>query len=303
MSERIAYVNGRFVPESQASVSILDRGFLYGDSVYDASRTFNGEPWRMREHIDRLYLSCRYARLDPGMDADAMEALSLDLIARNRNAYGAGEEFRINHWVTRGGGLSIDPEISRSAHTVVIFTLPMDYARFAHGYAEGVPALIASVRRTPPECIEPRAKVGGKMNHIQAEFEAKQAGAWAIMLDVNGYMAEGPSYNCFFVCNGEILTSHATNCLIGVNRSFVFELGAKLGIPVRETNLTHYDLITADEAFFTGNTLCMLPVRSVDGVEMAAGAPGPITERLSAAWIEDTGCDWRGKAIQVLNRT
>jgi branched-chain amino acid aminotransferase len=104
------------------------------------------------------------------------------------------------------------------------------------------------------------------------------------------------------VRNGEILTSHATNCLVGVNRSFVFELGQRLGIPVRETNLTHYDLITADEAFFTGNTLCLLPVQSVNGVAMRDGAPGPVSERLTRAWIEDAGCDWRGKAIGVLNR-
>lgn len=302
MSERIVYLNGERVPESQARVSILDRGFLYGDSVYDSSRTFNGEPWRMRGHIDRLYLSCRYARLDPGMDADAMEALSLDLVARNRAAYAEGEEFRINHWVTRGGGLSIDPELAPSAHTVVVFTLPMDYERFAHGYLEGVPAVVTSVRRTPPECVEPRAKVGAKMNHIQSEFEAKQAGAWAIMLDLRGHMAEGPSYNCFFVRDGAILTSRATNCLDGVNRRYVFELGEKLGIPVRETDLTHYDLLIADEAFFTGNSICLLPVRSVDGVAMAAGAPGPVTTALTEAWCEDVGCDWRAKAVATLNR-
>jgi len=302
MTERIAYVNGQFVAESEARVSILDRGFLYGDSVYDSSRTFNGAPWRMRGHIDRLYLSCRYARLDPGMSADALESLTNDLIEQNRGAYQSADEFRINHWVSRGGGISIDPEIARSEHTVVVFTLPMDYARFAHGYLEGVPAAVTSVRRTPPECVEPRAKVGGKMNHIQSEFEAKQAGAWAIMLDIHGFMAEGPSYNCFLVRNGEILTSHATNCLVGVNRSYIFELASRLGLPVREANLTHYDLITADEAFFTGNSICLLPVTSVDGVAMSDGAPGPVAEKLTAAWAEETGCDWRGKAVASLNR-
>ena len=191
MNERIAYLHGEFVAESQAKVSILDRGFLYGDSVYDSSRTFDGAPWRMREHIDRLYMSCRYARLAPGMSAGEMEAVSMELIERNRGVYTQGEEFRINHWVTRGGGISIDTDLDPTAHTVAIFTLPMDYQRFAHGYLEGVPAVVTSVRRTPPECVEPRAKIGGKMNHIQAEFEAKQANAWAIMLDMQGFMAEG----------------------------------------------------------------------------------------------------------------
>ncbi len=195
MSERIAYLHGQYVVESAAKVSILDRGFLYGDSVYDSSRTFDGNPWRMRDHIDRLYLSCRYARLEPDMSADEMEAVSMELIERNRDVYRQGEEFRINHWVTRGGGVSIDTDLDPTAHTVAIFTLPMDYQRFAHGYLEGVPAVVTSVRRTPPECVEPRAKIGGKMNHIQAEFEAKQANAWAIMLDMQGFMAEGPSYN------------------------------------------------------------------------------------------------------------
>jgi branched-chain amino acid aminotransferase len=302
MSKRIAYLRGEFLPESRANVSILDRGFLYGDSVYDSSRTFGGQPWRMRDHIDRLYQSCRYARLDPGMSPDEMETLSLDLLERNRDVYASGEEFRINHWITRGGGVSIDTDLIDSRHTVAIFTLPMDYQRFAHGYLEGVPALITSVRRTPPECVEPRAKIGGKMNHIQAEFEAKQAGAWAIMLDMSGFLAEGPSYNCFIVKNGELLTSHTSNCLVGINRSYILELAGRLGIPVREANLTHYDLVTCDEAFFCANSICLLPVRSIDGVAMGDGAPGPVVERLTQAWVEESGCDWRGKAVASLNR-
>lgn len=304
MSERIAYLHGEYVVESQAKVSILDRGFLFGDSVYDSSRTFDGVPWRMRDHIDRLYMSCRYARLAPNMSAEQMEAVTVELIERNRSdgAYAKGEEFRINHWVTRGGGVSIDTDLAPTTHTVAIFTLPMDYERFAHGYLEGIPAVVTSVRRTPPECVEPRAKIGGKMNHIQAEFEAKQANAWAIMLDMQGFLAEGPSYNCFIVRNGELLTSAATNCLVGINRTFIIELGQRLGIPVREGNLTPYDLVTADEAFFCANSICLLPVRSINGIDMADGAPGPITERLTQAWIEDAGCDWRQKAVASLNR-
>ena len=104
MSERIAYLNGRFVAESEAKVSILDRGFLFGDSVYDSSRTFNEVPWRMRSHIQRLQDSCCYARLDPGMDVDQMDTLSQTLVEKNADAYASDEEFRINHWVTRGGG-------------------------------------------------------------------------------------------------------------------------------------------------------------------------------------------------------
>lgn len=302
MSERIAYLYGQFLPESEARVSILDRGFLFGDSVYDSSRTFGGSPWRMRDHIDRLYLSCRYARLDPGMRAEEMESVSNELIERNRAVYTDGEEFRINHWVTRGGGVSIDTDLLTSGHTLAIFTLPMDYRRFAHGYLEGVPAVITSVRRTPAECVEPRAKVGGKMNHIQAEFEAKQAGAWAVMLDTQGLVAEGPSYNCFVVRDGQLFTPHSNNSLVGINQTYIVELAERLGIPVREANLTPYDMVIADEVFFCANSICLLPVKSVDGVATAAGAPGPIAERLTQAWIEDTGCDWRAKAVASLNR-
>ena len=299
MSERIAYVNGKLVPESQASVSILDRGFLYGESVYDASRTFNGVPWRLRTHIERLYESCRYANLDPGISLDEMEAITNDLIERNRAGYG-DDEFRINHWVTRGGGLSYDPALNASGPTVVAFTLPIDYQRFAHGYREGVASIVAKVRRTPPECVNPNAKVGNKMNHMQAELEGKAAGAWAIMLDIHGFMAEGPSYNCFFVKDGELLTSTLRNCLGGVNRTFVLELARSAGIPVREVDLTHDALLVMDEAFHTGNTLCALPVASIDGKRLSGGAPGPITTRLIDAWIEAVGCDWKTKALDAL---
>ncbi len=300
MSERIAYVKGRFVPEAEANVSILDRGFLYGDSVYDASRTFGGRPWRLRSHIDRLYLSCRYARLDPGMGADEMEALTMELVERNRAAYGEGEEFRINHWVTRGGGVSSAASHTHGAHTLVIFTLPMDYTRYAHGYREGVRSVVTGVRRTPPECVEPRAKVGGKMNHVQAEFEAQEAGAWPIMLDTNGFVAEGSSYNCFFVREGALLTPTDRNCLAGVTRAHVIDMARELGIPVREANLTRYDLLTADEAFHTGNSICILPVSSVDGARMAHGAPGPITRRLMSLWASQVDCDWAAKSLAAL---
>lgn len=300
MSERVAYVNGQFVAESNATVSILDRGFLYGDGVYDASRTFNGIPWRLRDHIDRLYLSCRYARLDPGISADEMERLTLDLVERNSSAYEEGEEMRINHWVTRGGGTSSSAAHNSGAHTLVIFTLPIDYTRFAQGYLEGVPSIVTGVRRIPPECVEPKAKVGNKMNHIQAEFQAREAGAWGIMLDIQGFVAEGTSYNCFFVRDGELLTPTDRNCLVGVTRTHVIEMAEELGIPVREKDLTRYDLLTAEEAFHTGNSICILPVSSIDGVKMTHGAPGPVTKRLTELWARQVECDWVKKSVDAL---
>ncbi len=300
MSERIAFINGQYVPESNAKVSILDRGFLYGDSVYDASRTFNGEPWHLREHIDRLYLSCRYARLDPGMPADEMERLTLDLVERNRPVYDEDEEFRINHWVTRGGGTSSSATHTLGAHTVVIFTLPIDYTRFAQGYLEGVPSVVTGVRRIPPECVEPRAKVGNKMNHVQAEFQAREAGAWSIMLDIHGFVAEGSSYNCFFVRKGELLTPTDRNCLVGVTRTHVINMAKELGIAVREADLTRYDLLTSDEAFHTGNSICILPVSSIDGVKMEHGAPGPVTKKLMDLWASQVQCDWVKKSVDAL---
>ena len=299
MSERIAYVNRAFVPESQATVSILDRGFLYGDSVYDASRTFNRVPWRLRAHLERLYQSCHYANLNPGIDVDEMEAITNEVVERNRALYG-DDEFRINHWVTRGGGESYDPALNANRPTVVVFTLPIDYQRFAHGYREGVPSIVAEVRRTPPQCVNPNAKVGNKMNHMQAELEGKAAGAWAIMLDIHGFMAEGPSYNCFFVKDGEVLTSTTRNCLGGVSRTYVLELAERIGVAAREADLTHEALLTMEEAFLTGNSICMLPVASIDARPMESGAPGPVTTRLIDAWVEEVGCDWKTKALSAL---
>ena len=299
MSERIVYLNGMLVPESGANVSILDRGFLYGDSVYDSSRTFDGKPWRLREHIERLYESCAYAQLLPDLDIDAMESITAEVIERNKDAYASDEEFRINHWVTRGGGVSYDATLNRTGPTVVVFTLPLDYERFADGYIGGVECIVPQTRRTPPQCVSPRAKVGNKMNHMQAEFEAKAHNAWAIMLDLNGRVAEGPSYNCFFVRDGEILTPSLENCLSGVNRSFIFELAGKIGIVAREAELEHADLHDLDEAFNTGNSICLLPVSSIDGVALRHGAPGPITERLVRAWVEEVGSDWRAKALET----
>ena len=207
---------------------------------------------------------------------------------------------RVNHWVTRVGGVSSSAAHTRGAHTVVIFTLPMDYSRFARGYREGVRSIVSGVRRIPPECVEPRAKVGNKMNHVQAEFQAQEADAWAIMLDVSGFVAEGPSYNCFFVRDGELLTPTERNCLTGVTRAHVIDMAKELGVPVREANLTRYDLLVADEAFHTGNSICILPVSSIDGTRMARGAPGPVTQKLMDLWASQVGCDWAAKSLAAL---
>ena len=297
MADYTAYYCGEWMPAGKVRIDPMDRGFLVGDAVFDVARTFNGKSFRMREHVDRLYRSLRYVRMDPGMSAEDMVKISEELIARNEHLRAEVGDFAIWQFVTRGRG--------RWAHSagppaVGVFIRSLGFARFAHLYREGAHGVIVRVRSYSPESLDPKVKNFSRMNFNIAELEAAdidQAG-WPILLDVRGNVAEGVGYNVFIVTGGTIRTPGDRSVLQGVSRGMVFELAKGLGVSIVEEDLQPYDVYTADEAFFSSTSPCVLPVTRVDRRQIGTGAPGPVVQRLLTAWSDAVGVDVVEQALR-----
>ncbi len=287
--ERVAYVNGRIVPESQAVVSIRDRGFLQGDAVFDTTRTFGGRIFRLDEHLDRFFSSLKYMRIDPGLPKEDFARLTMEVLEANLPLLDDDDDYWVSQRVTRG--MRVGDE---QRPTVVIECLPLPFKARAKYYRDGLPVIVPSVRRTPPESQSPRAKVHNYVNLVQAELEAtaQRSDAWPILLDTNGNLCEGPGSNIFIVKDGTVVTPREQFVLAGISRAVTIELAQELGIEVREADIDLYDAYTADEAFVTSTSFCICPVSSVNGAPIADGlVPGPVTNRLTGAYSGLVGLD------------
>lgn len=302
MEDRIVYLNGAFVPESEAKVSVLDSGFNAGDGVYDVTRTFGHKPFRLREHTERLFRSLQYTRIDCGMSLEAMEKTTLEVLERNKPSLRANEDLALWQVVSRGVRSSTGNRVAGAA-TVTVYSVIVNFPEFASFYVEGAPVVIPSTRRIPPECLESKAKITNKMNHNMASFEAKQFDPRAIplMLDIDGNLSETSAHNFFLVTNGKLCTPSDRNVLGGITKGAIFELARQLGIQIVEGNFTPYDLYTADEAFLASTSPTFVPVRAVNGAMIGKGAPGPTTLRLIGAWNNMVGIDIVDQAISHLS--
>ena len=288
-TERVAYVNGEIVPESEAVISIRDRGFLQGDAVFDTTRTFGHRIFRLDEHLSRFMESLKYMRIEPGLTKDDFARLTMQVLNANLPLLDADDDYWVTQRVTRG--VSVDGVDKPS---IVIECVPLPFEARARYYRDGIPVVVPSVRRTPPESNSPRAKVQNYVNLVQATLEVTSLGAdnWPILLDTNGNLSEGPGSNIFIVKNGAVITPKEQYVLAGISRRVTIELAQELGIEVREADIDLFDAYTADEAFVTSTSFCICPVSSFNGSPVADGAvPGPVTDRLTRAYSGMVGMD------------
>lgn len=288
--EPLVYVNGELVPASQATVSVFDRGFRWGDGVYEMARTFNGKIWKLREHLDRLYWSLQYTRIDPRIDIDDLEAATLDLVETNFQRSGP-EDVGVTHIISRG---VVEP--TRKADmppTVVIYTEPLAFGMYAKWYKDGIRMITPATRRTPPQSLSPKAKISNKMNHMVADFEAKAVDAEALplMLDYDGNVAESSGANFLFLRGGTIYIPNRRHVLGGITMESVLEIASTLGFKAEEGDYTPFDVYKADEAFMTTTPSHIAPVVSLNGIKIGAGAPGPVFQQITQAWSDIVGID------------
>ena len=298
-NEPIVFLNGELVPESQAGIPIRDRGFIYGDAVFDAARTFSGVPFKLKEHVKRLYDSLRYVRIDPGMGMGEMEEWSRKVVDHNYPLLPAGQDMWVMQRVTRGveGG-------GENAPTVLIETHAIPFVARAPLYRDGARVTTPSVPRVPPRFMSPRAKTHNYLNLVLGDLEAQgtDPGSWAILLDEAGNLTEGKGSNIFLVKDGTVATPKGQYVLEGITRRTVLDLADGLGLETAENDLDLYDAYTADEVFLTSTSLCICPVSQVNGTSIGDGAPpGPVTSRLMHAFSDLAGMDFEEQYLSHLN--
>ena len=303
-NERMAYFNGEIVPESRVLIPFRDRGFKLGDAVFDVARTFAGKPFKLKEHVDRLYRSLRYAQIDPGLDPEQMVAISEEVLARNAHLLDQDEDYWLAQRVTRGSDVVGGDLHHSGGPTVIVECTPLPLKPRAKLYRDGAPIVFPSVRRVPPECLSPNAKTHNYLNLVMGDLEARahDPESWAVLLDTRGFLCEGIGTNLFLVRDGVLLTPKHQYVLAGVSRQTAIELAEARDIPVQEADLTPYDAATADEAFITSTSFCICPVKSFNGVPLAtAQVPGLMTKKLSDAFAELVDFDFVGQFLKHLN--
>src|SRR5262245_52841564 len=219
-NQRIAYFNGRYVPESEVRVPYRDLSFIYGDGCFDMTRTFNGKPFKVKEHIDRFYRSLRYLRIDPGVGPEQMTEITHEVVRRNAHLLGQNDDFWVGQRVSRGVRAVGDEGWEHTGPNLVVDCTPLLFKDRAKHYRDGIRVIVPSVRRTPPSSLSPRTKTHNYLNMITADLEVKDRDpeAWAVLLDENGNLCEGLGSNIFVVRNNRLATPQGRYVLEGVSR-------------------------------------------------------------------------------------
>jgi len=287
MMSLIIYLNGEFVPQERAVVSVFDHGLLYGDGVFEGIRAYHGRVFKLDEHLDRLYDSAKTIAMEIPVSKGEMQEIVLETLRRNnlRDAY-------IRLVVTRGtGDLGLDP---RKCSKPTVFCIAASIQLYPEElYRKGLAVITVSTRRNIPTACSPRVKSLNYLNNIYAKIEAGLAGVpEAIMLNAEGYVAEATGDNIFVVKNGVLITPPSyVGILEGVTRNVVMDLARQKGISVEEKVFSLHDVYIADECFLTGTAAEVIPAVKVDGRTIGDGTPGKITWELIDAFRELTKVD------------
>ena len=302
-NHRVAYFNARFVPEREVVLPFRDRGFKYGDAAFDMTRTFQGRPFKLKEHVDRFYRSLRYLRIDPGINPAEMVRVSEEVLERNRHFLTPDTDYWLGQRVSRGVDAVGDEGWDHTGPNVIVECIPLPLKSRARLFHDGIDIIVPSTRRVAPEALSPRAKTHNYLNLVIADLEAKAQDkeAWSVLLDAQGHLAEGIGSNIFLVRDGKVTTPHARWVLPGVSRATVIELCTQIGLACGEADLDFYDAATADEIFMTSTSLCICPVRSIGGRPLPGPLPGPVTRRLTEAYARLVGCDFVAQYLKHLS--
>ncbi len=281
------YLDGEFVSEADAKVSVFDHGLLYGDGVFEGIRMYHNRVFKLKEHIERLYWSAKAILLDIPMTQEEMIAATVETCRQNnlRDGY-------IRLLVTRGKGtLGLDPRRCPKPSVIIIAATIQLYPE--KYYQEGLTIVTVPTTRNLVNSVNPAIKSLNYLNNILARIEANNAGVEeAIMLNSDGFVAECTGDNVFLVQKGKLFTPPlSAGALYGITRNTVLDVAKEQGIAFAEPNLTRYDVYNADEMFLTGTAAEIIPVVKVDGRVIGTGKPGPVTAKLLAGFQARTRTD------------
>jgi branched-chain amino acid aminotransferase len=278
MAEQWIYLNGEFVEKENAKISVYDHGFLYGDGIFEGIRVYNGNVFRLQEHIERLYESALSIMLTIPMTPEQMIEAVVETVRKNglRDAY-------IRLVVSRGtGDLGLDPRSCKAPNLIIIVEQLRLFPKEV--YEQGMRIITVPTRRNRPDALNPKIKSLNYLNNVLVRLEAQLAGVnEALMLNSEGYVAEGSGDNVFLVKKGILYTPPSyVGALQGITRQAIIDIAERLGYTVKEEPFTRHDVYVADEVFLTGTAAEVISVIEVDGRTIKDGKPGPVTSHLLA---------------------
>lgn len=299
---RVVYFNGEFVPEEEARLSIYDSALMFGDMVFEMTRSFNRVQFKLREHLERLYASIKMVRIPITMTMGEMEQAIYQTVEANELALARDDEHRIMVDVSRGL-LSLYEGVVGAPRgpNIIIADFPLRWtvADMGQLFDTGINGVIPSQRAIPAYLLDPKIKNRSRLHYLMANIEVagyQGDNNWALLLDPEGFIAEGTGDNFFIVKDGGLITPEGRNILRGISRAYILnELAPQLGLKCLEKNIETYDVINADEAFMSGTPFCILPVTSLNSVPIGSGKMGRVTRQLLDTWSQNVGVDIVGQ--------
>jgi branched-subunit amino acid aminotransferase/4-amino-4-deoxychorismate lyase len=305
MSEPLAYLNGRYLPFSQAAISVTDGGFVQGVTVAEQLRTFGGKLFRLEQHLARLARSLAIVGIELGMPVEKLGEIARDLAAKNHSLLDASDDLGLSMFVTPGpyptfatGGVAAGP-------TIGLHTYPLPFHLWHEKYERGESLVVTDVMQVPSACWPTELKCRSRMHYYLADKQARQKepGARALMLNEQGYVTEASTANILVYYRDVGLVSPPKEMILpGVSAATVEELAGDLGIAFSFRSLTVDDVAAADEVLLCSTSPCVWPVTRLNGRPIGEGKSGDIARRLLAAWRELVGINIQEQAKKFLNR-
>ena len=306
--KRVVYFNGKFVPENEARVSIYDSALMFGDMVFEMTRSFNKKHFKLEEHIDRLLLGLKILKVDIGLTKKQLINICHETTKKNDGLFEKNDEHRLMIDVSRGLlGIYEDVVGVKKGPNVIVADFPLKWTVRGIGklFDIGINMVITSQRVIPSHLMDPKIKNRSRLFYLNANLEAslfKGENNWALMLDTDGFIAEGSGNNFFIIKDGVVISPEGRNMLRGISRSYVMdELCKKMKIKVIEKNIEPYDVYNADEAFITGTPFCMLPVVTLNGNNIGDGKVGHLFNKMLKFWSKEQKVDIK-KQIQTWDK-
>jgi branched-subunit amino acid aminotransferase/4-amino-4-deoxychorismate lyase len=296
MNEPIVFLNGEFVPASQAKLNIYDLGIVLGATFTEMTRTFAHRLFRAEDHVARLHRSLKYGGIDVPYSPEEMLAKTVELAETNCRLLEKNQELGVVHFVTPGENRLYAGSAASAgplSPTVCIHSFPLPFGAWRHLFVEGAHVVTPAIRHIPPQCLDPKTKNRSRLHWWLADQQTHQADPQAIslLLDLDGNITECAGSNFLIVKNNIVFSPTSRNILRGISLETVQELARELGLGWVAKDLQPYDVINADEAWLTTTPYCIAPCTRINGIAVGDGNIGPLFHKLLAAWSERVGVD------------
>tara|TARA_B100001121_G_C18632283_1_gene594959 strand:- start:247 stop:1224 length:978 start_codon:yes stop_codon:yes gene_type:complete len=297
MNSRLVYINGKFIKEKEAKISIYDSALMFGDMVFEMTRSFNHQQFKLKDHLERLLRGIKIYRIPLNLSLEDLTKICEETIKKNKDFFNKNDEHRLMINVSRGPlGPYSEVFDNKMEPTLVVSDFPLKWTISSMWklFEEGINGVITNQKAIPYYYLDPKIKNRSRAFYQMANIEAsdfKGKNNWAILTDKDGYIAEGSGCNIFIVKKNKIYTPLGKDCLVGISRNYIFELANQLGYECIEKNIEPYDMYDADEAFATGTPFCILPICRLNNIDIGNGKFSMVTRKLIEKWSENVGLD------------